>query len=150
MKITFIVFFYFLGIVFEFLTESMWNYNKELFRSPLTLKRKDINLLFGLGWCGMVILSLSLGKAMSGVIPIPVVCGVLGFLIIGNFMETLYYYFGLWTYNTSHPLLKFPAFVGKYIVVYSIPLSVRLGYVVNGVVAFYANYFLKRWFPFVP
>lgn len=141
--VTFIVFYLF-GILFEFITEPLWDYNPELHQSPFTLRSKDINFLFGLGWCAIVILSLSIGVLLTTWIPSALLCAVIGFLVIGNILETLYLYFGLWTYNTSHPMLRFPPVLGRYIEVFTVPLSVRLGYAVNGIVAYYLNVLVTR------
>jgi hypothetical protein len=146
MKILTMAAFYLLGILFEFITEPLWSYNSQLQQSPLTLKSKDVNFLFGLGWIAIVILSLSLGNVFDRWIPVPLINGIIGFLLVGNIMESLYFYFGLWTYNAAHPVLRFPPLVGTYIEAAKIPLSVRLGYAVTGTVAFLINNHLPAIF----
>jgi hypothetical protein len=146
MKLLTMTSFYLLGILFEFITEPLWTYNSQLHQSPLTLKSMDINFLFGFGWVAIVILSLSLGNVLDRWIPVPLISGIIGFLLVGNVMESLYFYFGLWTYATGHPMLRFPPLVGRYVEVAKIPLSVRLGYAVTGIVAFYCNKLLSTIF----
>ena len=142
--LTMIVFFS-LGLLFEFITEPLWDYNPELKKSPLTLASKDINFLFGLGWLALVILSLSVGKYLECWIPSSIVSAIIGFFIIGNIFESLYHYFGLWKYNKTHPLLRFPPIIGKYFELWNIPLSVRLGYTIMGIVAYYVFVIVQKF-----
>jgi hypothetical protein len=135
--------FYLLGLLFEFITEPLWSYDPHLRESPLTLKSRDINLLFGLAWVAVVIFSLSLAKVLDRWMALPLVNGIACFLIVGNIMETLFFRFGNWTYATAHPLLRFPPLLGPYIEVGKIPLTVRLGYAVLGTAAFFINKYLS-------
>ncbi len=145
MKIMTMIVFYIVGTIFEFATEPLWDYNPELKKSPLTLKNRDINFLFGLGWLAIVILGLSLGEYLQKWISNPALCGITGIVIIGNILESLFYYFGLWKYDTSQPALRFPLFIGKYIEIAKIPLSVRVGYIVLGAGIFYLNQFVTQY-----
>ena len=131
-----------LGIIFEFLTKDLWVYNEELYKSPFTFadnflfglirltKRYDINLIFGLGWSALIVISYTVSSIIQNFIHLkyPVILDLISFGIIGNLAEQFYYSVNLFRYNKTHPMLKFPMFIGKYIEVFNIPLMVRLGY----------------------
>ncbi len=144
MKLLTMAVFFIIGILFEFLTEPLWNYNVELKKSPFTLPDKDINFLFGLGWLAIVILGLSTGTYLQEWIASPFTSGIIGVTIIGNILESLFFYFGLWTYEKDHPMLRFPPILGKYFEIAKIPLSVRLGYPVLGAGIYYVNQLINQ------
>ncbi len=137
--------YYAIGMLFEFLTQSLWDYNVALKKSPFTIKNKDINWIFGLGWLSAVILGFVLGNYLECLIPNKPIRMILGFTIIGNILENVFYYFDLWKYNTTHPLLKVPPYIGKYIVIFKIPLAVRAGYPVLGTIAYYLYVYLGKY-----
>src|SRR3712207_2432508 len=60
---------YLLGMLFEFLTEAAWNYNPVLERSTFTVRDRDVNWIFGLGWQATLVLGLSLGLGLRAAWP---------------------------------------------------------------------------------
>src|SRR5690349_17463626 len=80
---------YLFGMFFEFTTEAAWNYNRALSHSTFTLRDRDVNWLFGLGWQATLILGLSLGREILRAFPSisPWLADGIGLWVVGNVME---------------------------------------------------------------
>jgi hypothetical protein len=117
---------YIVGLTFEYLTKSLWTYNDSIKNSKFTIK--GVNIILGTGWVGVLLLSACFAKFLFIQLSIPYffIALVFGVGIVGNLAEQLYYYLKLFSYNLDQPLLAFP--FKKVILIYNIPLSVRLGY----------------------
>jgi len=114
------------GLAFEYATRSLWTYNKNIQHSPFTIH--GVNLLLGLGWVGLILLGLGLSKFLSVSFSIQhqLIAVILGIGVVGNIIEQLYLHLHIFTYNTNKKIFRFP--FNKLIMIYGIPLSVRLGY----------------------
>lgn len=135
---------YIFGMFFEFTTEQAWDYNPILKKSTFTLQDRDVSLIFGLGWVGTLILGKSLGKFMfASPTPAALHAGI-GLFIVGNIMEQLFLYFKLWKYNKEHWIATL--WTGRPIMIAEIPVAVRVGYFVMGIVVFYLLQFIKEHF----
>jgi hypothetical protein len=125
-SIILVVSLYIVGLTFEYLTKSLWTYNDTIKNSRFTIK--GVNIILGAGWVGVLLLGACLAKFLMIHLSISYffIALVFGIGIVGNLAEQLYYYLKLFSYNLDQPLLAFP--FKKVILIYHLPLSVRLGY----------------------
>jgi len=124
-SVLFVIALYCAGITFELLTKSLWTYAPEIYKSPFTVK--GVNLILGLGWVGAILLGLGLAKFLQVELSIPLFLSlIIGIGIVGNLAEQFYHYIGLFTYNLDQKILAWP--FDKVILIWGIPLTVRLGY----------------------
>lgn len=137
----FYVVFYGLGMTFELVTHRIWKYHPSLRESPLSPFPIGANLMFGLGWVAVVVLGLSLGAVFGRHMP-GLLADVLGVLIVGNILETVFFVLGLYAYEEASPWLKFPLpYLGRFVTLAGVPLSVRIGYVNSGLLM----HFVYQW-----
>lgn len=134
---------YVFGMSFEFLTEPAWNYNPILYKSTFTLRDRDVNWIFGLGWQATLALGLSLGKWFEQTFTLmqtlPNWClASLGLGLVGNVMEQIFLKLGLWEYNLNNWICTI--WTRHAIMVGRIPLAVRLGYFGMGAIVWVLAY----------
>ena len=136
---------YLFGMFFEFTTEAAWNYNKALDRSTFTLRDRDVNWLFGLGWQATLITGLSLGRASGSALPgwPDWLCDGLGLFLVGNAMEQTFYVFGLYRYNPRHWIVTL--WTGHPVELFHIPVAVRAGYFFMGVLIHFLVALTATW-----
>jgi len=132
---------YFLGMMFEFFTEAAWDYNPVLYKSTFTLRDRDVNWIFGLGWVGTLVLGLSLGKLFLDLDMPAWIASALGIGIVGNIMEEIFLKLGLWKYNEKNWIVSLG--LKKSLMIGKIPLTVRLGYflLMGTLIPFAVKYF---------
>lgn len=121
-----IIVLYAAGLTFEYLTKSLWTYNETIKNSHFTIY--GVNIILGAGWVGVLLLGTAFAKFLFIQFSISYffIALMFGIGVIGNMAEQLYYYLKLFSYNLDQPLLAFP--FKKVILIYHLPLSVRLGY----------------------
>ncbi len=133
----FVVFYYF-GMTFEFTTEAAWNYNPLLLNSTFTVRDRDVNWIFGLGWQATLIFGLSLGQLLQQTLLThwhPIWTASIGLGIVGNILEWVFLKLGLWKYNEQYWITTL--WTGKPVMVGPIPIAVRIGYFGMGVIVYF-------------
>lgn len=121
-----VILLYVTGLTFEYLTKFLWTYNDSIKNSRFTIY--GVNIILGAGWVGVLLLGAAFAKFLFIHFSIAYffIALLFGIGVVGNMAEQLYYYLKLFSYNLDQPLLAFP--FKKVILIYHLPLSVRLGY----------------------
>ena len=140
-----IVVLYLFGMLFEILSEDLWTYNPIMNKATFMLRDRDVSLIFGLGWIGVLSLGMMFAKVLRDHADFGLYWSLfVGVGVIGTMTEMLYLKLGLWKYNMDQKALNWS--LKKMPMIMGVPLSVVQGYfTTQGTLMYVLVYKLCPW-----